>query len=72
MERPVNGQTLYVFSFVSQTGTNGLDERLRQLLTPSVYQLMSSNTTAILNQLFENAEKRMESEGNFYGEIDEL
>lgn len=62
MERPVNGEILYVCSFLSQNGTSGLDERLKQLLTPSVYQLMSSNTNALLEQLFDKAEKCSKSE----------
>jgi len=75
MERPVNGEMLYVFSFVSQTGNNGLDERLRQLLTPSVYQLMATNTSALLRQLFINAERQQMMANNGFnglGGIDDI
>ena len=65
MERPINDQKLYVLSFVNSNGTNGLDDRIRQLLTPSVYQLMSSNTLVVLNQLFDKALKQFESTGSY-------
>jgi len=52
MERPVNGDMLYVFAFVSSAGTTGLDERTRSLLIPSLYRLLSSNCNALLERLY--------------------
>ena len=73
MEREVKDGILLVFSFVSQTGNNGLDDRLRQLLTPSLYQLMSANTNALLNQLFSKAGMMQEARTSIeYGEISGL
>ena len=53
MERPVNGDMLYVFAFVTSSGTNGLDDRTRGLLAPALYKLMSVNCNAILDQMYE-------------------
>lgn len=53
MERPVNGDMLYVFAFVSSSGTNGLDDRTRGLLVPSLYKLLSTNCNSILDQMYE-------------------
>ncbi len=53
MERPVNGKMLYVFSFVSSTGSSGLDERTRSLLIPALYKLLSVNCNTVLDQLYE-------------------
>ena len=53
MERPVNGDMLYVFAFVNATGTNGLDHRTKGLLGPALYKLMSVNCNVILDQMYE-------------------
>jgi len=53
MERPVNGDMLYVFAFVSTSGANGLDERTRGLLIPSLYKLLSLNCNTVLDQMYE-------------------
>ena len=53
MERPVNGDMLYVFAFVNSTGQNGLDERTRGLLVPALYKLLSVNCNAVLDQMYE-------------------
>lgn len=53
MERPVNGAMLYVFSFVTSSGANGLDERTRSLLVPALYKLLSVNCNAILDQMYQ-------------------
>lgn len=58
MERPVDGQILYVFGFVSSTGANGLDSRIKQLLIPNVYKLMSSNCKAILDQIYNKVDEQ--------------
>ncbi len=56
MERPVNGDMLYVFSFVSTSGQNGLDDRIRMLLIPALYKLLSANCNALLDQLYQKAD----------------
>ena len=53
MERPVNGDMLYVFAFVNSSGQNGLDERTRSLLIPALYKLLSVNCNQILDQMYE-------------------
>ena len=53
MERPVNGDMLYVFAFINSAGTNGLDSRTKGLLGPSLYKLMSMNCNSILDQMYE-------------------
>ena len=52
MQRPVNGEELYVFAFVSSTGANGLDQRIKQLLVPNIYQLMNANCKNLLEQIY--------------------
>jgi len=52
MERPVNGDMLYVFAFVTASGSNGLDERTRGLLTPALYKLLSVNCNTVLDQMY--------------------
>ena len=53
MERPVNGDMLYVFAFVNSNGQNGLDERTRGLLIPALYKLLTVNCNTILDQMYE-------------------
>lgn len=52
MQRPSDDEYLFVFAFVSSTGANGLDQRIRQLLIPNMYQLMSSNCKNLLTQIY--------------------
>lgn len=52
MERDIGLDKLYIFAFVSSTGANGLDSRVKQLLTPNIYKLMSSNCKNLLDQLY--------------------
>ncbi len=52
MERPVNGDMLYVFAFINPSGTTGLEDRTRSLLIPALYKLLSSNCNALLEQLY--------------------
>ena len=52
MQRPVEGESLFVFSFMSSSGTNGLDQIIKQLLIPNIYQLMSSNCKNLLDQIY--------------------
>lgn len=58
MERPVNGDMLYVFAFVNSAGQNGLDDRTRGLLIPSLYKLLSVNCNAVLDQMYEKANEQ--------------
>lgn len=58
MERPVNGDMLYVFAFVNSAGQNGLDERTRGLLIPALYKLLSVNCNAILDQMYEKVNEQ--------------
>lgn len=53
MERPVNGDMLYVFSFVNSNGSTGLDDRTRELLVPALYKLLSTNCNTVLDQMYE-------------------
>lgn len=52
MKRSVNGQELMVLTFVSSTGANGLDNRIKQLLIPNMYKLMASNCMNLLNIVY--------------------
>lgn len=52
MKRPLNGEVLFVFAFVSSTGASGLDQRIKQLLVPNIYQLMASNCRNLLQQVY--------------------
>lgn len=52
MQRPLDGEMLFVFAFVSSTGANGLDGRIKQLLIPNVYKLMASNCKNLLDQIY--------------------
>ena len=52
MERPLQGEVLYIFAFTSSTGANGLDLRIKQLLIPNIYQLMATNCKSLLEQIF--------------------
>lgn len=58
MERPVNGDMLYVFAFVNSAGQNGLDDRTRGLLIPALYKLLSVNCNAILDQMYEKVNEQ--------------
>lgn len=52
MERPVSGGKLYVFSFINQNGTAGLDNRIREQLIPALYRILSSNCNHLLDQTY--------------------
>jgi len=52
MQRPMNGEVLFVFAFVSSTGASGLDQRIKQLLVPNIYQLMAANCKNLLSQVY--------------------
>lgn len=56
MQRPVNGELLNIFAFTSTTGANGLDTRIKQLLIPNIYKLMSANCKNLLEQIYAKAD----------------
>ena len=58
MERPVNGDMLYVFAFVNASGQNGLESRTKGLLVPALYKLLSVNCNAILDQMYQKASEQ--------------
>ncbi len=55
MKRPLNNEMLYIFAFTTQTGTPGLDARIKALLIPNIYQLLNSNCMSILEDMFANS-----------------
>lgn len=56
MKRPIeHGEVLYVFSFVTKQGTNGLDELTKQTLLQKLYSILQKNCTEILDKLFNTA-----------------
>ncbi len=69
MERPVNGDMLYVFAFVTSTGQNGLESRTKGLLVPALYKLLSVNCNAILDQMYQKASEQ--EDVNELPEVDE-
>ena len=52
MQRQTPIGMLFIFAFTSSTGANGLDSRIKQLLIPNIYKLMSSNCKNLLEQIF--------------------
>lgn len=52
MDRPISGFRLCIFAFVASNGSNGLDQRIKQLLIPNLYKLMSSNLRTLLDQVY--------------------
>lgn len=50
MERPVGEKVLYIFSFVTSSGANGLEQRIRANLIPVLYDMISTNCLALLDQ----------------------
>ena len=66
MERQLEYKKLYVFGFVTSSGGNGLDQRVKQLLMPNIYKLMSSSCNNLLTQIY----ARIERSG--VGELEEL
>lgn len=53
MQRPNTAGDLFIFSFVSSTGANGLDNRIKALLIPNIYQLMANNFKVLMDRLYE-------------------
>ena len=58
-QREVNGQILYVFTFITSEGGCGLEPRVKQTVTPHLYKLMASNTENLLNQLYERTRAKL-------------
>lgn len=53
MERPTETDILYIFAFTSSTGAIGLDQRIKELLIPNVYQLLNSNFNTLVSQIYQ-------------------
>ncbi len=53
MQRPSVAGDLYIFGFVSSTGQNGLDQRIKSLLIPNIYQLMSENFKNLIERVYQ-------------------
>jgi len=51
MSRPTPDGILYVFAFTNASNS-GLDSRIKQLLIPNIYQLMNSNFTSLIKQIY--------------------
>lgn len=58
MQRQNAAGDLFIFGFVSSTGANGLDERLKSLLVPNVYQLMSNNFKVLIERVYERVSEQ--------------
>ena len=58
MERPSGDNMLYVFAFVTSTGQNGLDNRTRALLIPVLYNILSTNCKALLEEYYKKDDKK--------------
>lgn len=61
MERPNAAGSLYIFSFVSSNGANGLDQRVKSLLVPNIYQLMSANFKKLMETIYSKVSGDLES-----------
>ena len=64
MERPLEDKVLYVFSFVNSNGSNGLNERTKNLFVPILYNLISTNCMNLLDSEYRKltGEKKPEIE----------
>ncbi len=71
MERNVEDGMLYVFSFVTESGANGLYQRIKQLLIPNIYQIMSNNCKNLLEQVFQKVKAEQLENGEELSGIDE-
>ena len=58
MERPVNGDMLYVFAFVNSTGQNGLESRTKGLLVPALYKLLAVNYNSIMDHMYQKVSEQ--------------
>lgn len=54
MERQVVNGRLCVFAFLNSTGGNGLEQRIRLLLIPTLYKLLSTNVNLVITQKLAN------------------
>lgn len=64
MIRKSEGHTLFVFMFVREDGTNGLDTFVKQLLTPKLYEMLSTTCKGLLNSLFYYKPRVSQNESN--------
>lgn len=72
MERETeHGNKLFVFTFITETGSSGMDMTLRQRFTPVLYQLMSENCSSLLDGIYKAyIDKRASDESNAEEHID--
>ncbi len=54
MKRRNNYENLLIFAFTSNGGKSGLEQRIKQLLIPNIYQLMNANCKDLLEELYNN------------------
>lgn len=52
MKREVEDGILFVFAFLDSSGGSGLEPRIRELLVPSVYQIMAFNCKSLLDEIY--------------------
>lgn len=62
-------QVLYVFAFLSSSGAMGLENRVKQMLIPNIYRLLSTNCVNLLNQVYNNEQSE---EKIAFTEIEEI
>ena len=60
MQRTIGTATLYVFAFVTPSGSSGLDERTRSLLVPVLYSMISTVCLGLLEKHYRDEEKKDE------------
>ena len=53
MERETAGGRLCVFAFLNSTGGNGLEQRIKLLLIPTLYKLLSANVNMVIEREIE-------------------
>ncbi len=60
MQRTIGTANLYVFAFVTPSGTSGLDERTKSLLVPVLYSMISTVCLGLLEKHYHDEEKKEE------------
>lgn len=53
MERETDGGRLCVFAFLNSNGGNGLEQRIKLLLIPTLYKLLSANVNMVIDHEIE-------------------
>ena len=60
MERPTEKGRLCVFAFLTSTGTNGLEQRVKLLLIPTLYKLMAFSLNNLIEETYLGLDKKEE------------